>query len=252
MYSTKPVISQIVTFHAEGVLAHFTLSSLIRVREYASMHKIPIEFVLTLDNADELTTRIVKSHPLVTKRDQIVSVSHGDAGASRNSGISMAQGEYVGTMDGDDHYSANWPIAALEVIRTSETPVIIHPELCVSFGAFHSVGRLVDMNTDSFPLAACFSHHPWVACSFGIRKLYVDHPYQRTDVKETGFGYEDWHWNVEMLGHGVKHICAPKTALFYRRKAESRVTSDVSSGAIIRPCSFFNKVELWSKPDAGE
>ena len=64
MSSTKPVISQIVTFHTEGVLAHFTLTSIMRVREYALIKKIPIEFVLILDRADELTTRIVKNHPL--------------------------------------------------------------------------------------------------------------------------------------------------------------------------------------------
>lgn len=252
MYSTRPNISQIVTFHSEGVLAHFTLSSLMRVREYASLQKIPIEFVLTLDNADELTTRIVKNHPLVTKGDQIISVNHGDLPSSRNSGIGVARGEYVGTMDGDDHYSANWPTAALQIATTMETPVVIHPELCVSFGATHSVARLVDMTKDSFPLAACISHHPWVSCSFGLRKLYVEHPYQPTNVKETGFGYEDWHWNAELLAHGVKHVCAPKTALFYRRKAESMVMSMVATGAIIRPSSFFDRVELWSGANTSE
>ena len=252
MNGSKPVITQIVTFHSEGVLAHFTLTSIMRVREYASTKKVPIEFVLTLDKADELTTRIVKNHPLVTRLDQIIEVNHGDLASSRNSGVQASRGEYVGTMDGDDHYSANWPVAALDMAKAIKTPVVIHPELCVSFGASHSVAHVIDMTKDQFSLAACISHHPWVSCSFGIKEIFVSHPYQRTDVKDTGFGYEDWHWNVELLAHGIKHACAPKTALFYRRKAESMVTAMASAGAIIRPSAFFDKVDCWADFNTGE
>lgn len=245
MNRTKPIISQIITFHCEGVLAHLTLRSMMRVREYALARKIPVELVLTLDNADELTTRIVKSHALVTRLDQVIELNHGDLGSSRNSGVSAAQGEYVGVMDGDDHYSANWLVAALETANTTTAPAVVHPELCVSFGTSCSVGRFVDMTSDPFPLAACISHHPWGACSFGRREIYVNHPYQRTDVKKTGFGYEDWHWNVELVAHGIKHVCAPETAHFYRRKADSMLTSMTAAGATIRPSSFFDKVDLW-------
>lgn len=245
MNRTKPIISQIVTFHSEGVLAHLTLTSILRIREYASIRATPIEFILTLDKADELTTRLVKEHSLVTKLDQIIEVNHGDLASSRNTGIQAARGEYIGTMDGDDHYSANWPVAALDLAKASKTPVVIHPELCISFGSSHSVARIVDMTKDGFPLAACLTHHPWISCTFGTREIYIKYPYQRTDIKETGFGYEDWHWNVELVAHGIKHICAPKTALFYRRKAESMVTTMASAGAIIRPSTFFDKVDLW-------
>jgi glycosyltransferase involved in cell wall biosynthesis len=247
MYSIKPTISQIVTFHSEGVLAHFTLSSLTRIREYALMQHIPIEFVLTLDRADELTTHIVKNHSVVTKGDQIIELNHGDLALSRNSGVQAARGEYIGTMDGDDYYSSNWPAAALEVARTFEDPVVIHPELCVAFGASHSVTHITDMIKDEFSFAVCLSHHPWISCSFGIKEIYLSHPYHRTDLKETGFGYEDWHWNVEVLGHGIVHACAPNTALFYRRKAESMVTTMVSAGAIIRPSVFYDRVETWTE-----
>jgi glycosyltransferase involved in cell wall biosynthesis len=246
MNRIKPVISQIVTFHTEGVLAHLTLTSIMRVREYAAAKKVQIEFVLTLDQADEFTTRIVKHHPLLTPLDQVLELDHGDLASSRNTAVHAAQGEYIGTMDGDDHYSANWVIAALETAEASEIPVIVHPELCISFGASHLVARVIDMNRDKFPLAACLTLHPWVSCSFGRKDIYLSYPYQRTDIKKTGFGYEDWHWNLELVAHGIKHVCAPQTALFYRRKAESMVTTMASAGAIIRPTAFFDRLDLWA------
>ena len=172
-------------------------------------------------------------------------MNHGDLASSRNSGVVASRGEYVGTMDGDDYYTANWPVAALNTAQAMKTPVVIHPELCVSFGASHSVAHVIDMLKDKFSPAICFSHHPWISCSFGIKEIYLDHPYQRTDLKETGFGYEDWHWNVEVLAHGIMHVCAPKTALFYRRKAEFMVTAMVMSGAIVRPSVFFDQIDSW-------
>jgi glycosyltransferase involved in cell wall biosynthesis len=241
----KPVISQIITFHSEGVLAHLTLASMKRVREHAACRKIPIEFVLSLDRADELTTQIVKKHPLITASDQIIELDHGDLASSRNSAVKVARGEYIGTMDGDDYYSANWATAALQRIESAKTPAVVHPEFCISFGAIHSVARVIDMDKDKFPLAACLTLHPWISCSFGIREIYVDNPYLPTNVKETGFGYEDWHWNLELVAHGIKHVCAPQTALFYRRKAESMLTTMTSAAAIIRPSAFFNKMTPW-------
>lgn len=251
MSKFKPLISQIVTFHAEGVLAHYTLSGLLRVRDYAQMKKVPLEFILVLDKADAITSRIVKNHPLISKMDQIIEVNHGDLSSSRNSGVNVARGDYIGTMDGDDYYSANWPVAALEVARNADTPVIVHPELCVSFGASHSVTYIVDMDKNHFSSAVCLSLHPWVSCSFGAKEIYITYPYHYTNVRETGFGYEDWHWNVELLAHGIKHVCAPETALFYRRKVESMVTTMASSGAIIRPSAFFDQVDRWGEFNAG-
>src|SRR5688500_7455103 len=127
MKHTKPVISQIMTFHSEGVLAQFTLTNMLRVREYTSAKKIPMEIVLVLDNADLLTTRIVKNHPLVSRLDQVVEVSNGDPASSRNSGVNASKGEYLGMLDGDDHCSANWPAEALETAKAMDAPAVVHP-----------------------------------------------------------------------------------------------------------------------------
>ena len=90
--NNKIDISAVVTFHAEGLVAHRTLLGLERVRRYANQHNIVVEFVLILDTADAETSRIVRSSPVLREIDQILEVTNADQGASRNSGIAVALG----------------------------------------------------------------------------------------------------------------------------------------------------------------
>ncbi len=246
MSKETTLISQIITFHSERVLAHFSLSGLVRMREFSQNRNIALEFVLVLDKADTFTTRIVKNHPLITQLDQIIEVNHGDVGLSRNMGINLARGDYIGIMDGDDFYSANWPVEALDVVRNATSQVVVHPELCISFGAACSVLRLLDMNKEHLSPAACLTTNPWVPCSFATKEIYTNHPYASTYVHDTGYGYEDWHWNVSTLAENIKHVCAPQTAYFYRRKKiGSLLEAQSSAGAIFRPSKFLDQVEGW-------
>ena len=135
--NNKIDISAIVTFHAEGLVAHRTLLGLERVRKYANQHNIVVEFVLVLDTADTETTRIVRSSPVLREIDQILEVTNADQGASRNSGIVAPRGNYLGLFDGDDYYSENWLVAALETIRKKKVLVVVHPTYVVTFGEIH-------------------------------------------------------------------------------------------------------------------
>ena len=100
-------ISAVITLHAEGILAHTTLLSIQRVREYTEQKGLRVEFVLILDRVNDETKRVVLSHPSLRKDDQIHFVDYGDLSSSRNHGIKSAKGEYIGTFDGDDYFSKN-------------------------------------------------------------------------------------------------------------------------------------------------
>ena len=239
--NNKIDISAIVTFHAEGLVAHRTLLGLERVRRYANQHNIVVEFVLVLDTADAETSRIVRSSPVLREIDQILEVSIADQGASRNSGIAVARGDYLGLFDGDDYYSENWLFAALETVRKKEGLVVVHPRYVVSFGEIHTIGRLLDLDvTPGYPLANLFSVHPWVCSSFARRSVYVNFPFLRSDSAKTGFGFEDWHWNLEVLAGGARHVSAPDTAIFYRRKPTSVLTMHLQHNVLVQPSRFFD------------
>jgi glycosyltransferase involved in cell wall biosynthesis len=237
-------ISAVVTFHAEGLVAHRALLGLERIRRYANQHNIVVEFVLVLDTADTETRRVVRTSPVLREIDQILEVTNADLGASRNSGIASAQGDCIGIFDGDDYHSENWLVGALNTIRSKKTSVVVHPDYVVSFGAIWSIHQVLDMDENpDYPMTNCFSVHPWVSSSFGRRQTYLDHPYLRSDSQKTGFGFEDWHWNLELLASGVRHVSAPNTALFYRRKASSMLTDQLNNKVTIRPNRFFNALE---------
>jgi len=241
-------ISAVVTFHGEGLLAHKTLLGLERVRRYAESAGVIVELVAVLDNADLETARVVNASPVLRTTDQVLEVANADLGASRNSGVAAAKGRYIGIFDGDDYYSENWLWGALNTAEAKQGDVIVHPDYVVSFGAVHAIGQILDMDRDpGYPLANCFSVHPWVSSSFGKKEIYVKHPYSRSDTRITGFGFEDWHWNLELLGHGVRHVSAPRTALFYRRKAASMLVDQVANNAIVRPSRFFLVPDQWEQ-----
>ncbi|XQU68428.1 glycosyltransferase family 2 protein [Cupriavidus sp. H18C1] len=241
----NPAISAIMTFHGEKVLAHFALLGLQRMRAVADSQGIAVELVAVLDCADDETARIVTEHPSVRSSDQIVQVRNADLASSRNDGIAHATAPYIAILDGDDYYCRHWFVSALHKAQLASNDVIVHPELTISFGAVHCVAKTFDMDSADYPLAGCMMDHPWISCSFGKRDIYLRHPYQLTNVRTTGFGYEDWHWNVETLAHGVRHVTAPRTAMFYRRKTSSMVVEMVQSGATVRPSRFFDEPEKW-------
>lgn len=234
-------ISMIMNFHAEGVLAQWSLLAFQRMRAVAYLQGIVVQLVAVLDCADTDTRKIVTGHVALEACDQAIEVSHADLGLSRNAGIPHARGRYVAYLDGDDYCSANWLTRALAVARACGDRVVIHPEYIVSHGAIQSVGRVIDqVADDSFELANCFKSHPWGSAVFARRSIFEEIPYQATRVRQTGFGYEDWHWGLEVIASGRLHTVASRTAFFYRRKHDSMLVDMNDRQAVVRPSRFFD------------
>lgn len=244
--ATRATIDAIVTFHAEGIIAHRTLLGLTRVRQHALQHAIDVRIIAVLDNANDDTREIIQHSTLLQACDRIIETRNGDPGASRNDGIRASRAEYIAIFDGDDYYSANWLTEAVATAHAREGDVVVHPALQVTFGTVHCVAESLDMDeAPEYPLANCLTVNPWGACSFGRREIYLRCPYHANDFKDTGFGYEDWHWNLELLAHGIRHVKAPGTAHFYRRKAASVLSSHSAGGAVLRPSPFFSSQQPW-------
>lgn len=169
----------------------------------------------------------------------------GDPATNRNIAIAHAAGEYIAIVDGDDYYSEAWLTQGFALAASYGASVVVHPEYVVSFESQHVLARLIDQRECNYDLASCFAVHPWGPTAIAHSIIFKTTPYLPTRARETGFGYEDWHWNLEVLAKGVWHVLASDTALYYRRKMTSVLVSETSSGAIVRSSAFFERPELW-------
>jgi glycosyltransferase involved in cell wall biosynthesis len=238
-------ISVVVTFHNENLLAKWMLEGFARTRKHAEDQGLAVEMICVLDTANEDTRAIVTNHSSLRETDTVLQVCNGDPAASRNQGIQVATGEYVCIADGDDYYSKEWLVRARTRARGASDRAVVHPEYVVSFGTVHCLTKVIDQERDLYSLASCLKIHPWVVTAFAAARIFRETPYAACDAN-AGFGYEDWHWNLETLAAGHPHITAPETALYYRRKAVSTLTRHLQNGVTVRPSAFFRSPEKWT------
>lgn len=236
----RALISIVICFHNEDFIAGWTLDCVKRMRAYAQANGFETELICILDRADPITTKVVCRHDCIEPNDHVIPVDNGDLGTNRNKGVAVAGGEFIAILDGDDYYSENWLAAACKAACAEETPAIFHPAFVVSFGEDYAVTGIVDIRQRNYDLQSCLKIHPWVSTAFGKRDVFLSHPYHPTHVRQTGFGYEDWEWNLRLVAAGCLHLSVADTALFYRRKRVSMLSEMLEKNAVVRPNSFFN------------
>lgn len=234
-------VSLLITFHNEGVLAHSTLNSIERCRKFAEAAGITTEYVWVLDAVSDETRKVLMTHPAASGTVRIVEVTHRDLGASRNSGIQVAKGTAVAILDGDDYFSMNWIERAWFYLKEYGDQVILHPEFVVNFGAHLAYCWQVDQAGRYYEQDGLLVNNYWTSWTFAKRFVYLACPYSETRPLQTGFGYEDWHWNCETIAAGFEHRLAWGAVGFYRRKKTSLVTSTTASGAILPPTRLFSR-----------
>ncbi len=234
-------VSLLITFHSEGILAHSTLNSIERCRQYAEAAGIRTEYVWVLDAVSDETRAVLMNHPAAAGNVQIVEVNNRDAGPSRNAGVEMARGTAVAMLDGDDYFSTNWIERAWFYLKQYGDQAILHPEFVVNFGAHAAYCWQIDQAGQYYDQGGLLVSNYWTAWTFANRSVYLECPYSEARPAETGFGYEDWHWNCQVIAAGYEHRLAWGVVGFYRRKMVSRVASDTALGAIIPPTRLFSR-----------
>lgn len=239
-----PNATIIMTFHGEGVYAHKSLLGFQRIRDYSATHGVQVNLICTLDCADAFTDQVVKNylHQYGLKQDKIIESSFSSPSASRNIGIDHTETEYVGFLDGDDFFSANWVYLALKLQRQAKAPILCIPDKVISFGK-HIASQSIVSSKD-IPKAQMINMHYWVSSVFSRTEVFRQNPYNEHVGKKSKFAFEDWDFNLRCIASGVEIEPVSNTYLFYRRRENSMLQEHVQYNSLIPPSSFFSDLTL--------
>jgi hypothetical protein len=222
-----------VVFHREGAFAVPALASMADMASRTAAAGVRVETRAILDRPDHDTQRIV--HKLGDWLDDIVTVDFGDLGASRNEGTRLSSCSHLAFLDGDDMWGADWLVKASASAFAAGWPndVVWHPEWLYYFDErdfdCHTAGGLPRRGARSFLMTHVSSDSPeldrrallmnnfWTANVFASRSLHERFPYREID-RSSGFGIEDWSWNIETLSAGVRHDVVPDSVHLIRVK----------------------------------
>jgi hypothetical protein len=222
-----------IIFHREGALAAPALASMADMANRAAAAGVRVETRAILDRPDHDTQRIVRKAGAWL--DDIVTVDCGDLGATRNEGTRLSSCSHLAFLDGDDMWGADWLVKASASAFTAGWPddVVWHPEWLYYFDErdfdAHTAGGLPRSGTRSFLMKhvasdsaeldrrALLMNNFWSANVFASRALHERFPYREID-RSSGFGIEDWSWNIETLAAGVRHLVVPDSVHLIRVK----------------------------------
>ena len=231
-------ISVVVTVHHEGRLAHRTMRSVSRSAEYARQKGMSVEVIVVMDSPDQATKEYFGGYG---SSDVVVKdVAFGDPGLARNHGVMTASGEYVAFVDGDNLIAGDWLYRAVEYLRRQDCDLVAHPEYHIVFEGEAFIWLQVSSSSAECYVDDLLEFNHWDTVGVAKKEIYAKYPFESTAV-DSGFGFEDWHFNCQTLADGIEHHVVPNTAHFRRiRGAGSRTDLDNGLHRVIRPTKLFN------------
>ncbi|WP_082501389.1 glycosyltransferase [Methylobacterium sp. Leaf88] len=216
---TRFGISVVITAHREGLIAAVSARSAIEaIKYFRNNYDIPVEIVVILDNADELTASVLKS--ALGSNAQFYSTEEGDPGLARNRAVEFSSGEYVSFLDADDLWSFNW-LQEAYVLAGQREEIVVHSACNIIFGDERNIWWHVDSESTFFDSRYLEWSNYWDAMAFAKASIYEKFPFRKNNLR-IGFGHEDWHWNCLTFSAGIAHKPAPETVHFKRRRKQSQ------------------------------
>jgi len=225
-------ISIIVTCHAEGILLHKTLLSIMRALLFFKS-AINVEIIIHLDNPTDETIKYTNRAQDRFPHIVVFKNNFGDPGKSRDFCINHSAGKYIALIDGDDLMSQNWLYDAYQLLESKTYgKYIAHSAMTIEFGGFNSIVQKyasIDKDTDS--LLNVWSAR-WNSIIFAPSPLLKKLGYPSN---KTGYGYEDWLISCSFIDEGIENILVPHTVMFVRRKESDSVWDAMRAESLVLP-----------------
>jgi len=241
-----------VVLHRQGLAAHQGLRGLARALEACERAGVSAEAILVLDQPDDETAAVAARWRPALSPTVAVAAQLDDRGLARNLGMSAARGKYATWLDGDDLVGPTWLASAHRMASEGRPAWVLHPEVNVRFGDRPCWWRSPDQEAGAFPAANLLFSNYWTGAAFARREVFLQIPFESCP-RRSGFGHEDWHWNVQVMAAGHRHKVVAGTVQFLRGTAGSRplASYDIEEGLTIRPSAFFGRERFPSFLEVG-
>lgn len=236
----QPSVAVNITTHTEGYYLHKTLKSVAAAVSRAEENNITCYVNINLDNPDEITKMIANEFKLVGKVTRYVN-QFGDLASSRNFLIEKSKSDYVLFWDGDDLFTENFIVEAVEAAEEYGRPCVVSAENIIKFGKQidTSIFRPGSTTQHSSIKTALFETNLYISQNLVSREI-LDHCKYQPNRK--GYGFEDWHWNTQVVALGYEFLVAANTSFFYRQKPDdqSLLKKSLNESFILRKTPLFN------------
>lgn len=223
-------ITAIMTFHREGLLAGPSIASFQDAIAFARAAGLTVEPVIVLDRTDDITRQML--HDAGRWGAAVHETSFGDPGLTRNAGVAFGRGRYASFLDGDDFWGFNWLAKAHAFCQAQASAVIAHSDFNLIFGGERNLWLHADSEDPLTDLEYLDVGNYWDALSFAERATYLRHPFRKNDLA-SGYGHEDWHWNIVTMADAIPHRPVPGTLHIKRRRRGSQ--SDRANASDVVP-----------------
>lgn len=239
-----PDISFILTFHAEGVLAAASIAAAKRSMAEASANGLSVEAIATLDAPTLETERVVRAS-LQGTSSRVLMMNERDVGMTRNLAIAECRGDFICLCDGDDLLSANFVSEAHALAHISDREDVFRPELVIHFGVKKYLYWQVSSTAATFDPRCMLVVNPWTSACLSHRSTFSTIPYWGPSRSHPGYGFEDWHWNCDVIASGRRHLVTPQTIHYVRMKQrESLNLENLGKLALMPPSHLFDITRL--------
>lgn len=209
-FENLPLISVIIPCYNQ---AHFLSQAVTSVINQAYNNW---EIIIVNDGSLDTTSTVARDAIVANPQYKIRLVEQANQGISmaRNTGIAVANGEYIMPLDADDILAANALICLLEICLKSKVP-------CVAFGSYQLFGtenRTVPSYDLYSPESIKQSNmiHPSSLYHKSVFDLVNGY---KAEMKE---GYEDWEFWVNCHKHSIPFLGTREIVVNYRRSQGSR------------------------------
>ena len=227
-------LTLVVTAHNETTVCGPTMRSADLAVEAARGAGLTVQTVVALDAATEETTAYFNQSRF--DHWERWAYDEGDLGRVRNALVPRTEGRYVAFLDADDLFSENWLADGVATLRAAEARgerAIAHPELNIVFDGVRTVLVNVPQDSPLFTPHYLYLRHCYDSLCLAPREAHLEVPYVSRDVPN-GLSYQDFQFTIETLDAGWRHVVAPDTIIFKRRRDFSLVTESNNRRSIVR------------------